>query len=73
MKDRIAMDAALDHLAVMLPPWLARARCDAQFWPHFNVLVDEILAGASEPDRTHAVRRIETMLARNGRRRPAPE
>lgn len=73
MKDRIAVDAALDHLAVMLPPWLARARCEAQFWPHFNVLVDEILADTDGPDKTHALRRIETMLARNGRRRPAPE
>lgn len=66
MTDRVEMDAALDHLAAMLPDWLARARCEAQFWPHFNVLAGEILAGTSGREKMHALRRINAMLARNG-------
>lgn len=73
MKDRAEVDAALNHLAAMLPDWLARARCDAQFWPHFDVLAAEILAGTSGLEKTHALCRIETMLACNGRTRPAPD
>lgn len=73
MKDRAEVDAALNDLAAMLPDWLARARCDAQFWPQFDVLAGDILAGTSAREKARALCRIKTMLARNGRKRPAPD
>ncbi|GAB3063426.1 hypothetical protein GCM10027214_31590 [Stenotrophomonas tumulicola] len=57
----------MEHLSQMLPPWLAKARHDAQFWPHFTVLAGELLADTAGAETAHAVRRIEAMLTANGK------
>lgn len=70
MKTRAQLDAELERLAGMLPPWLESLRHQAQFWPQFNTLADDILADADPADRDHAQRRIDAMLAAQGLRRP---
>lgn len=67
MKTRAQLDAALDQLADMLPPWLARLRHEAQFWPQFTALAQGILDDADARDRPHVVQRIEAMLAAHGK------
>lgn len=67
MKTRRDLDHRLDRLAVMLPPWLARARHDAMFWPQFSALAHAILAGSSNTDGVHGLRRLQAMLCENGR------
>ncbi|MGJ7903184.1 hypothetical protein [Lysobacter sp. 1R34A] len=64
------LDAELERLARMLPPWLESLRHPAQFWPQFTALANEILADADPADRNHAQRRIDAMLAEHGLRRP---
>ena len=59
---RAQLDAELAHLAWMLPPWRARLRHEAQFWPQFTALAMEILARADACDLEHAWRRIAAML-----------
>ena len=66
MKTRAQLDAGLDHLARMLPPWLESLRHPAQFWPQFRALVDELMADADPADRAYAERRIKEMLAKHG-------
>jgi hypothetical protein len=59
------LDAALDHLAGMLPPWLARLRHPAQFWPQFDALAREILEQADASERPYVLRRLQEMLEEN--------
>jgi hypothetical protein len=66
MKTRAQLDACLDQLAAMLPPWLDKLRHEAQFWPHFGVLAQEILDEAEETDRVHVIQRIRAILAAHG-------
>ncbi|WP_031374059.1 hypothetical protein [Lysobacter antibioticus] len=68
MKTRAQLDAGLERLSQMLPPWLESLRHEAQFWPQFRALVDELMADADPVDRAHAQRRIDEMLARHGLR-----
>lgn len=65
MKTKRQLDAELDRLARMLPPWLERLRHPAQFWPQFDALAREILAGADAEDRTHVLQRLDAMLIDN--------
>ena len=44
MKSRAQLDAELDRLADMLPPWLQHLRHEAQFWPQFDALAVTQLA-----------------------------
>ncbi|MGO1003896.1 hypothetical protein [Lysobacter sp. CA196] len=69
VKTRARVDAELERLVQMLPPWLESLRHQAQFWPQFTALADEILADADPADRAHAQRRIDEMLAEHGLRR----
>lgn len=71
MRTRAELEVSLDHLAAMLPPWLARLRHESEFWPQFRVLAREILDAAEPGDRPHVIQRIEAMLAANGKDWPA--
>jgi hypothetical protein len=62
MITRAQLDAELDHLESMLPVWRESLRHEAQFWPQFNVLSEEILIRAEPVDREYAGQRIEAML-----------
>ena len=63
MSTRQQLDAQLDELALMLPPWLERLRHETQFWPQFNALAQRILAQAETCDRPHVLQRLDAMLA----------
>lgn len=62
MKPRVQLDAELDRLAIMLPPWLQHLRHEAQFWPQFNALAKEILDQAGDEDIQHVKGRLDFML-----------
>lgn len=62
MKPRAQLDAELDRLAVMLPPWLQHLRHEAQFWPQFNALAKDILDHAGDADIQHVQARLDFML-----------
>lgn len=62
MKPRMQLDAELDRLAVMLPPWLQHIRHEAQFWPQFNALAKEILDQAGDEDIEHVEGRLDFIL-----------
>ncbi|CAN7488782.1 hypothetical protein LJR143_003167 [Pseudoxanthomonas sp. LjRoot143] len=62
MKPRAQLDAELDRLAAMLPPWLQHLRHEAQFWPQFNALAKEILDQAGDEDIQHVEGRLDLML-----------
>jgi hypothetical protein len=63
---RARLDADLDALECMLPPWREKLRDEAQFWPQFTALADGILANAAAADLDHARQRIADMLAKHG-------
>jgi hypothetical protein len=65
MKTKRQLDAELDRLSRMLPPWLERLRHPAQFWPQFDALAREILDDAGAEDRTHVMQRLDAMLIDN--------
>ena len=65
MKTKPQLDAELDRMARMLPPWLERLRHPAQFWPQFDALAQEILADAVADDRAHVLQRLDAMLIDN--------
>lgn len=65
MKSRTQLDAELDQLAAMLPPWLQHLRHEAQFWPQFNALAKSILNEAGEEDFRHVQERLDLMLKRH--------
>ena len=60
---RDRLDADLENLERMLPVWRETLRHEAQFWPQFDVLSQEILARADPMDREYAQKRIDEMLA----------
>ena len=62
MKPRVQLDADLDRLAAMMPPWLQHLRHEAQFWPQFNTLAKEILDQAAEEDIQYVRGRLDFML-----------
>lgn len=49
----------------MLPPWREKLRHEAQFWPQFDALAQEIMARADPQDREYAQTRIDAMLAKH--------
>lgn len=55
--------AALAHLATMLPEWIAHLRDPAEFWPQFGVLAQELLDAAAPCDRARARQALAAMLA----------
>ncbi|WP_394696241.1 hypothetical protein [Pseudoxanthomonas japonensis] len=62
MKPRAQLDAELDRLAAMMPPWLQHLRHEAQFWPQFNALAKEILDQAADEDMQYVQGRLDFML-----------
>jgi len=66
MSTRASLDAELDRLAAMLPPWRQTLRHEAQFWPQFTALAQEILAQANPDEERHVRQRLDAMLAENG-------
>ena len=60
---RERLEAELENLERMLPPWRASLRHEAQFRPQFDALANEIVARADPADREHAQARIAAMLA----------
>jgi hypothetical protein len=62
---RMWLEAELDNLERMLPLWRGSLRHEAQFWPQFDALVQEIMARADPVDRDYAQSRIDAMLAGN--------
>ena len=65
MNARMRLEAELDNLERMLPPWREKLRHEAQFWPQFDVLAHEIMARADPEDRQYAQTRIDAMLAKH--------
>ena len=63
MNGRMRLEAELDNLERMLPPWREKLRHEAQFWPQFDALAQEIMARADPADREYAQQRIDAMLA----------
>ncbi|WP_372012502.1 hypothetical protein [Pseudoxanthomonas sp. 10H] len=60
-----SLDEAIGRLACMLPPWLARLRHPAQFWPQFDALAGEILVQADAAQRPYVRQRLQEMLDAN--------
>lgn len=63
--ERDRLDAELENLQRMLPLWREKLRHEAQFWPQFDVLAQEILARADPQDRQYAQQRIDAMLTKH--------
>ena len=63
MNEHMRLEAELDNLERMLPVWREKLRHEAQFWPQFDVLAQEIMARADPADREYAQQRIDEMLA----------
>lgn len=70
MNARARLDAELENLERMLPVWRENLRHEAQFWPQFDVLAQEIIARADPQDRRYAQRHIDTMLTKYAPTRP---
>ena len=70
MSNRAQLDAELDRLAEMLPPWLGTLRREVLFWPQFNALAQQILDHSGEHDEPHVRQRLDAMLAANRMVRP---
>ena len=66
MDKRLQLEAELENLERMLPHWREKLRHEAQFWPQFDVLAQEILARAEQADREYAQQRLDAMLAQHG-------
>ena len=66
MDARLRLEAELENLERMLPPWREQLRHEAQFWPQYDVLASEILARAEPADRDYAQQRLGAMLAQHG-------
>ncbi len=63
MNEHMRLEAELDNLERMLPVWREKLRHEAQFWPQFDALAQEIMARADPADREYAQQRIDEMLA----------
>lgn len=66
MDTRLQLEAELENLERMLPHWREKLRHEAQFWPQFGVLAQELLARAEPVDRDYAQQRLDAMLAQYG-------
>ena len=66
MKTRTELDAAFDSLAEQLPSMIAENPDEADFWPAFAGVADEIIDNAGAPDCEYVSNRIETMLVAVG-------
>ena len=64
MNARTRLEAELENLERMLPVWRESLRHEAQFWPQFDVLAQEIVARADPLDREYAQQRIDAMLTK---------
>ncbi len=62
---RDRLEADLENLERMLPLWRETLRHEAQFWPQFDALAQEIMARADPQDREYAQTRIDAMLAKH--------
>jgi hypothetical protein len=67
--ERDRLDADLENLERMLPVWREKLRHEAQFWPQFDVLAQEILARADPQDYQYAQLRIGAMLTKHAPKR----
>jgi hypothetical protein len=65
MNTHAQTQAALAHLAQMLPEWTAHLRHPAEFWPQFGALAQELLDAADPRDRAQARQALVAMLASN--------
>lgn len=64
MNARVRLEAELENLERMLPHWRGTLRHEAQFWPQFDVLSQEIIARAEPEDRAYARQRVDAMLTK---------
>lgn len=65
MKSRTELDRQLDELAEKLPAMTALD--DAEFWPEFAGLADDIADNAGPDDYDHVHQRLDAMLVANGK------
>lgn len=65
MNTHAQTQAALAHLAQMLPEWTAHLQHPAEFWPQFSALAQELLDAAAPCDRAQARQALAAMLASN--------
>lgn len=63
--ERDRLDAELENLERMLPVWRENLRHEAQFWPQFDALAQEIIMRADPQDRLYAQQRVDTMLTKH--------
>jgi hypothetical protein len=66
MKTRPELDSALDALAQQLPAMIAAHPDDADFWPAFAGVADEIADNAGALDCDHVHTRLDAMLGCRG-------
>ncbi|MET0551051.1 MAG: hypothetical protein ABW002_17470 [Xanthomonas sp.] len=65
MNTHAQTQAALAHLAEMLPHWTAHLRDPCQFRPQFDALARELLDAAAPEDRAQARAALAAILASN--------
>jgi len=63
MNTHAQTQAALAHMAAMLPQWTAHLRHPQEFWPQFSALAQELLDAADPDDRAQARLALAAMLA----------
>jgi hypothetical protein len=63
MNTHAQTQAALAHMAAMLPEWTAHLRHPEEFWPQFSALAQELLDAADPGDRAQARQALAAMLA----------
>ncbi|WP_241093347.1 hypothetical protein [Xanthomonas sp.] len=63
MNTRPQTQAELNHLAAMLPEWIAHLRDPAEFWPQFDALARELLQRADPADAAYARAALARMRA----------
>jgi hypothetical protein len=63
MNTHAQTQAALAHMAAMLPEWTAHLLHPAEFWPQFSALAQELLDAADPGDRAQARQALAAMLA----------
>lgn len=61
MKFRQELDAALDDLARRLPAMIARHPEDADFWPEFAGLADEVTENTGASDWDYVQTRLDAL------------
>ena len=63
MNTHAQTQAALAHMAAMLPQWTAHLLHPAEFWPQFSALAQELLDAAAPGDRGQVRQALAAMLA----------